>query len=131
VWIGELAPGQSTQFGNPNSLPAISSGGGGDDVPFTGDRQAEALRLGVASDRLNLEPLFRLAYTADHLDEGELRLVARVDDPLPGYAVTPTASQLRTATLVVAHLQHGELPPLRKDKNTKLDMRVRQDEEDL
>jgi hypothetical protein len=128
VWIGELAPGQSTPFSNPASLPTLPAG---NDVPFTSDRQGEAQRLATAAGRLNLEPLFGLAYSLEHLEEGELRLVARVDDPLPGYSVTPSASQLRTATLVVAHLEHAGLPRLRKDKNTKLDMKIRQVEEDF
>jgi hypothetical protein len=126
VWIGELPPGQSTPFGNPNAMPPLA---GGNDVPFASERQAEAQRLSAGGGRLNLEPMFSLAYAAEHLDEGELRLVARADAPLPGYSVTPRASQLRTATLVVAHLQHGKLPPLQKDKNTKLDMKIRADDE--
>jgi hypothetical protein len=123
-WIGELAPGQSISFANPDTLPQLAT----ETAPFDAERKTEG-QIMAATERLNLEPLFRLAYASEHLDEGELRLVGRIDETIPGQTVTPSASQLRSGTLVVAHLAYGQLPPPRPDKNTKLDMKIRQDEE--
>jgi hypothetical protein len=89
---------------------------------FADDRAAEAGR--VKSPRLNLEPMFQLALDPKHIDEGETRLVARIDEVLPGETITPAASQVRGATLVVAHLKYGLPPPPQKDKNTRRDYKA-------
>ena len=89
---------------------------------FADERQAEAGR--VKSPRLNLEPMFQLALDPKHIDEGETRLVARVDEVLAGETITPAASQVRGATLVVAHLHYALPPPPQKDKNTRRDYKA-------
>jgi hypothetical protein len=123
AWIGELGPGQSATLGDPQRLPRLAS----DAVPFDVDRQGEAQRQ--IRTRLNLEPLFRLACDREHIENGELRLVARVDELIEGETVTPAASQLRSGTLVVAHLGYPDLPPPRRDKNTKQEMNIVTDED--
>ena len=69
--------------------------------------------------------MFRLALDPKNIDEGETRLVARVDEVLPGQTITPAASQVRGATLVVAHLQvRRRSPPPEKDRNTRRDIKA-------
>jgi len=112
MWIGRLLPGQSVPL--PDRMSSISS-------PAFADRrkqEAEVLR----GEQLNLEPLFRLALDPRYLEEGETRLVARVEEVLPGQTITPSASQIRGATLVMAHLKYRPLPSPQRDLNTRRDV---------
>jgi hypothetical protein len=74
--------------------------------------------------------MFRLALEPKYIDEGETRLVARVDEILPGQTITPDASQVRGATLIVAHLEYAPPPPPQKDRNTKRDIKADAEQED-
>ena len=103
-WIGDLLPGQSIPL-TTSHLPA-------DKRPFADERSKEAST--AQRDRLNLEQMFRLALDPKNIDDGETRLVARFDEVLPGEAITPSASQVRGATLVVAHLRYAPLATARK-----------------
>jgi hypothetical protein len=122
TWIGELRPGQAA----PVSLPPLQLAK--DQTPFAEQRADEDK---FVWERLNLEPMFALAYDAASLDEGETRLVARIDEVLPGETISPAASQVRGATLVVAHLYFAPPPDPRPDKNTRQDVKVdtKQDDE--
>jgi len=112
-WIGNLLPGQSA----PLSMASISQ-----KTPFATERADDArLRQGT---RLNLEPMFRLALDSTYMEAGETRLVARIDEVLPGETINPSASQVRGATLVVAHLRYAPLPPPEKDRNTRQDIKA-------
>ncbi len=119
-WIGTMSAGQSM----PISLLPIET----EDktVPFAAERRTEQQVRG--GDRLNLEPMFRLALEPQHLEPGEMRLVARVDEILPGEDITPAASQVKGATLVVAHLTYATLPAPRPDKNTRQDIKAEEEE---
>jgi hypothetical protein len=68
----------------------------------------------------------------DTLRPGEARLIALIDEPLPGITIDPAASQSgRGATLVVTHL---EMPPLAKpkpDANCRRDIITGQEERRL
>jgi hypothetical protein len=116
IWIGELRASESAPvaFG-----PIIVSK---EKVAFADDRAAED-RL-QSSTRLDLDRMFRLALDAERLDPGETRLVARVDEVLPGETVSPAASQVRGGTLVVAHLEYGPLPKPRPDVNIRQDIAI-------
>jgi hypothetical protein len=100
---------------------ATAGGNSRNDVAFAQERVEEGRLRG---ERLNLEPMFRLALDPRNMDEGEVRLVARVDEVLSGETITPAASQVRGATLVVAHLKYAALPPPRKDLNVKRDIKA-------
>jgi hypothetical protein len=113
MWIGPMLAGQSAAF----SLGTLDA----TQPAFAKDRVDEASLQ--ASQRLNLEPMFRLALDPKHIDEGETRFVARIDEVLPGETITPAASQVRGATLVVAHLEYAPPPPPQKDRNTRLDVK--------
>jgi hypothetical protein len=113
-WIGDLLPGQSVPL-LVSRLPANKSA-------FADDRAAEART--VRGERLNLEPMFLLALDPKHIENGEMRLVARVDEVMPGQSITPSASQIRGAAIVVAHLQYAPLPSPRKDTNTRQEIKA-------
>jgi hypothetical protein len=122
IWIGELGAGKSKSIADPNHFPSLADGV----RPFDIERTAEAEL--IAGPRLNLEPLMKLAYDPANAEEGEMRLVARVDEPLAGETVSPAASQVRSGTLVVAHLRYGPLPPLQRDQNTRQDVKMASEE---
>jgi hypothetical protein len=134
-WIGELLPGQSVAVSfqplRIDDQPAIGVAEAGAaensrvDAAFAKERVEEGRLRG---ERLNLEPMFRLALDSNHMEDGEVRLVARVDEVLPGETITPAASQIRGATLVVAHLKYAPLPTPRKDLNVKRDIKADADE---
>lgn len=111
MWIGDLPPGESA----PVAFVPLNAKQG--EVPFAAERTAEARRN--PGDALDLEPLFRLAYDGEDLQPGEVRLAAQIDGVLPGETISPAASQVRGATLVVAHLRYGPLPAPRPDRNTR------------
>lgn len=90
-----------------------------DEIRFADKRLAEAVN---ASERLNLEPMFQLALDPQHIDNGDVRLVGRVDTVLPGVKVTPAAAQLRGAALVVAHLARAPLADPKPDINSPRDV---------
>ena len=114
-WIGELRVGTSAIL---KFAPMDSS----DKVAFAKDRAEE--QKDRPGGLLNLEQLFQVACDPRHFEPNEMRLVARVDEILPGSTVAPAASQSHGATLVVAHLEYGELPPPELDANSPLDVMV-------
>jgi hypothetical protein len=113
MWIGEFLPGKSVRV----ALKTLERG----EPAFATDRTTEGRTQ--SAERLNLEPMFRLALDPQMLEDGETRFVARVDEVMPGQAITPSASQVRGATLVVAHLGYAPLPQPRKDQNTRQDLK--------
>jgi hypothetical protein len=118
TWIGELRPGESAPVNFVSTVPVTKS-----KPVFADERAAERRRQ--HGERLNLEPTFRLALDVDSFEPGEKRLVARVDEVLPGETVSPAASQVRGATLVVAHLEYAPRPDPEPDRNTRQDVAKR------
>lgn len=90
--------------------------------PFAVERN-----LGVATDAdapLNLGELIALAQNADDFEPGEVRLVGRIAQIVGGAELSPAASQVRSATLVVAHLSRTLPPPPLPDVNARDDVPV-------
>jgi hypothetical protein len=114
-WFGELLPGKSV----PLSFERVND----PSQPVYAEKRAAEARL-QTGEQLNLEPMFRLALDPNQIEVGETRLVARVDEVLPGETITPAASQIRGATLVVAHLEYDKLPPPQRDSNTRQDIKA-------
>ena len=117
-WIGDLLSGQS--------LPLMTSHLPADKRPFVDERTRET--QAARRDRLNLEQMFQLALDSKNIEDGETRLIARFDEVLPGEAITPAASQVRGATLVVAHLRYASPPTPEKDANTRQDIKATETE---
>ncbi len=118
VWVGELSPGQSASISDPARFPELPD----QRAPFQVERSEERQRS--AGPQLNLEPLLKLAYDAAYIDDGETRLIARLAEPLAGETVRPSASQLRTGTLVLAHLEYAAPSVPRHDVNTRQDVKI-------
>ena len=68
-------------------------------------------------DGLHLRNLMLLARQTTPDDE--FRLIAWTDEELPGLNVLPAASQSRQLTMVVAHLDYGPEPKLRRDVSSR------------
>jgi hypothetical protein len=113
-WVGVLGPAESA----PVAFAPVETAQ--DSVAFAEERAAEDRLQHTA--RLDLDRMFRLALDPENLEPGEKRLVARVDQVLPGESVSPAASQVRGATLVVAHLEYAPLPKPRPDLNIRQDI---------
>jgi len=96
------------------------------EIPFAAERAKAAEH--DYSKRLNVDSLLRLAYqfplASDplHGQRDEYRLVARIDEVLPGSVAAPSASQTAGATVVVAHLQLGDPPFPELDANSPSDV---------
>lgn len=117
-WVGELMPGQSAP-----TTERMSTLSDKDEKKSYFDEERAAEANMIRSARLNLEPMFKLALDPKYMEEGETRLVARCDEVLPGETITPEASQVRGATLVVVHLSYAPLDAPRKDVNTRRDIK--------
>ena len=120
-WLGQVRDGESVLL--PwSALPALKQG----ELPFVHQRQQAA----EADDRkrLNIDPLLRLAFEFPddsdplHRRRDEYRLVARIDEALPGATANPAASQSTGATVVLAHLELGPAPQPNPDLNTADDV---------
>ena len=117
-WIGELRPNQSTTV----VFELMEDFSFAEKRPFAEKRSNATAKLPKKeAAQLNLEPLFHLALDPAHIDNGEVRLVGRVDRVLPGVTVAPAAPQIRGATLVVAHLDRAKLPLPTPDPNSPRD----------
>ncbi len=89
--------------------------------PFIRDWASEAGTAG----QLNLSSLVRLAASftvrTDDNDD-DIRLVAvNYGDAVPGMTITPTASQRRSAMILLANLNDGVLPDPQQDENVRWD----------
>lgn len=108
-WLGDLKSGSATSV----SFTPVEEG------VFAAERAEPTVGSG---ERLNLEPMFRLALDPVHMDIGEVRLVARADEVLSGVSVTPSAAQVRGAALIVAHLDRAALEAPAPDENSPRDV---------
>lgn len=124
MWIGELRPGESLPalFGQP-IVPAK------DKAVFADERAAEEKLQTMP--RLHLERMFALALDVKNFEPGERRLVARIDEVLPGESITPAASQVGGGVLVVAHLGYGPRPEPLPDRNTRRDVVLKVEDPDF
>lgn len=121
TWVGKLRSGQS------QPVPLMPLVPGEEGLPFSQERQ-QAARLDF-QPRIDVDELLRLAFEFDTVGgdrrsrQTETRLIARVDNILPGAQVEPRPSQQNGATIVVAHLEYGQAPPPRPDDNSPSDVK--------
>ena len=113
---------------NFQDLP-ISGASGIEELPYYASERAQTAQ-GIQPARLNIDSLIKLACKWDVSTDpwvearDEYRLLARIDKPLPGCQISPSASQVRGATLVVVHLAYGDLPDPQPDANGRSDLMV-------
>ena len=101
-WLGDLPAGKTAELGSSRFTTAPE-----EELPFATERKMSAR---VADrNRLDLSAIFPLTENWDDLRAGDMRLLARIDKPLPGLTIDPAASQVRSSTVVIAHLTFG--PP--------------------
>jgi hypothetical protein len=124
-WLGRLRSGQSAVV-SFRPLPDSGAVEAGRTIPYATERaRAE---LATNRSRLNIDPLLKLACRWDRADDSwygaraEYRLLARIDQPLPGCQILPRASQIRAATMVIAHLAYGDLLAPQPDTNSRRDL---------
>jgi hypothetical protein len=60
----------------------------------------------------------------DDLGAGEIRFIARLEEPIAGFEVHPTVSQIQQQTVVIAHLATIPLPLPQVDRNLRMDIKV-------
>jgi hypothetical protein len=121
-WIGDIPSGQSRLLSAMSPL-AWKEG----TLPFQTERQ-EAAKLWYKK-RLNVDPLLEMAFKFPaagedpiHGRQEETRLVARIDEMLPGAVTSPGASQTAGATVVLAHLEESLPPMAMRDVNSPSDV---------
>ncbi|MGI9467989.1 MAG: hypothetical protein ACR2OA_12785 [Rubripirellula sp.] len=75
-----------------------------------------------------MNPLERALVRVGAIVPGSTRLVARVNDSLPGMTITPSATQVSSTTTVLAHLEYSPWPSPIPDVNLpKAEVRVLRD----
>jgi hypothetical protein len=107
-WLGEMTNGTTQLLAwQPIALDPKA-------LPFATEREQAA--KANSRKRLNVDELLQLAFRFSPASDpwygprDEYRLVARLDEPLPGAATSPSASQTKGATVILAHLRN-DLPP--------------------
>jgi len=119
-WIGELRDGDASVIGITPFVPVE------DEVPHAEDRRKSAgqtLRSGI-----EVEALIKLAFQFPESEDppeqrrDEYRVVGLIDQVLPGTQIAPAASQIVGTTVVLAHLQYGDLPRPEPDTNSRSDI---------
>jgi len=124
-WLGRLRSGQSASV-HFRALPMPGTPPADGQLPYALERERAALAANPS--RLNIDPLLKLACGWDtagdpwHGARDEFRLLARIDKRLPGCRISPRASQIRAANLVIAHLACGNPRDPRPDTNSRFDL---------
>jgi len=120
TWIGELRNNDSALLGLTSLAMDEPS------IPYA-DKRQQAARQAVG-ERFVIDPLLKVAFQFPTENDpfygkrDEYRLVGVVDEVLPGAESTPSASQIRGDTVVLAHLQYGPSSEPRPDVNSRTDV---------
>jgi hypothetical protein len=120
AWVGQLRNGGGALL----TWSDVKTAKG--ELPFARQRTQAA---GSSSRKpLDVEALLKLAYQFplqhDPLygDRSEWRLIARINERLPGALASPTASQTAGSTVVLAHLKYDPAPFPSLDANSPTDV---------
>ncbi|WP_283435407.1 hypothetical protein [Neorhodopirellula lusitana] len=115
---------------------ARSNDANGLDVVEIGDLSAgvkKTFRLGEdgviqvdADSAMNVDDAMARLLAKANVERGEIRLVGRVDSPLPGVSISPDTQQVRGQTIVVVHLRYRPTVQPTPDANLIGDFRRRQ-----
>jgi len=113
AWIGRLESDATVpvRFHRPAELHQHDR--------FWRDKRRDPLLTGngLQPGELDLSRLVVLAQNTERLRPGDVRLVAGLEQLLPGPTTDPPAQQVRRAALVVAHLKYGFGPDPQPDVN--------------
>ncbi|HYO24366.1 MAG TPA: hypothetical protein VEQ85_05395, partial [Lacipirellulaceae bacterium] len=126
-WLGRIESGQS------HYLPWTPEEPEGDQLIYAAER-AKAASVDYRK-RLDVNALLKLALKFPPASDPfygrreEYRLVARIDEPLPGAVTDPAASQTTGTTVVLAHLRYGLPPHPAPDVNSRTDVPTRESPE--
>ncbi|RIK73534.1 MAG: hypothetical protein DCC67_17800 [Planctomycetota bacterium] len=119
-WLGRVRQNTSALLSwSPLAMPKAG-------LPYAAER-AQAAKLDYRP-RLDVDPLLQLALRFTGADDPlhglqeEYRLVARIDEVLPGAVASPAASQQAGATVVLAHLRRGDAAFPELDLNSPSDV---------
>lgn len=115
AWVGDLAPGAEAvvEWRRRDKED--------DEMLFLSERdKAPQTSAATIAGRLNVQKLIELAEST--VAPGETRLVAWTEAELPGIKIDPPAAQNRRLSLIVAHLNYGELQPPKLDQTAWLDV---------
>jgi hypothetical protein len=119
-WLGDVRHGTSTLLAWQPAYPKRNE-------LLYADKRAEAAKLALGK-RLDVDDLLKLTFTFPatgdplYAARDEYRLVARIDETLPGASTDPAASQTTGATVVLAHLRTSLAPAPQPDVNSRADM---------
>jgi hypothetical protein len=116
--VGSLAPGATVAL-KLEEFASLERG-------KKSDVDAGAAQNADPSGELSIAGMVDVALQRLELRPGEICLLAHIADEVPGLTVTPESqgSQVRHATLLVAHLDAGRLPEPERDRNTKKSVEI-------
>ena len=115
-WIGDIQAGRSVAVHFAN---------------FDEARGAFREAAEGAPVEIDLQGLFALAWDAETFAKGDTRLVARIEQLIPGVQIEPAPSQGEGATLVVANLVYGPRDKPIKDRNSRFDFAFSVEDDEL
>ena len=95
-----------------NSWPMLVHALGNDQLAF-GSYKSELITQSLPEDANRLERFVQ--HTA--IMPGSTRLIARINDSLPGMTIMPSATQVTSKTTVLAHLEYTPWPEPAPDAN--------------
>lgn len=119
-WLGQLRTNES------RAIPWTEVSATNKELLFAKERSAAA--KGESRERLDVDDLLKLAFQFPDASDprygerGEYRLVARIDEPLPGTTVDPAPSQITGSTVVLAHLELDPAEAQSPDRNSPGDV---------
>ena len=109
AWLGTLHPGE----GKPLTFNPASQ----NDSLLREWASLPSEDVTGGADAASLQRLLDLARDPSLLPPGEIRLIAWLDEQVPGVSVVPAAAQLRHATLLVVNLGFPSPPVPARDQN--------------
>jgi hypothetical protein len=117
AWLDDLAPGVTAglRFVRPaESEVRILWADQRSRSPLTMDPGGTMVDGPLRGGQLNLNAMLNVAQQTELLP-GEMRLVAWLDEPLPGQQIEPAARRTQQAAVVIAHLRFAPGPDPRPD----------------
>ena len=114
--LGRLDPGATTRLKDPESFKRKAAATAVNEVI----KVLEDHKPSHADGQLRVaEAVAQVALGLQGMRPGEICLVARIADEVPGLTVTPETRQFRQAALLVAHLDPGKLPDPERDDDRR------------